>query len=377
MANADSNRVKIRFSRETVWGEDVAGPATTELRLTSETLEHSKETVTSETIRSDRQRDNVLEVGQSASGDIGFELAFADYESFFETALRNSISSATVALASTTVAASSITGPTGTNFITSFAAGQWIKNKTSGEIAKISSLTSTVLTTTGTTLVASTYVSAAVTGRTLINGTTKTSYFLEADFEDLTAVKHFSGMEIDGMTLSVASQQIITGAFTFVGKRGFTASTSQASTTASAGTNVPMTAAVNVLDIFEGGERLTNAVQSIDIALANNSRPRPQVASKTGAQPGDGGVDVTGQLNAYFEEIRMFNKLINHTTTSVDIKIDDVDGNMIIISLPAIKFSGGTPNAPGIDQDVFLPLDFVAFRDTTTDSTIRMDFLRA
>lgn len=382
MALADSNSVKIRYAQESTWGETPSGPAATELRITSESLVHNKETIVSETIRSDRQRDNLLQVQQSAEGELGFELAYSDYEPFFENAFRNTISSATVALASCTVAASSITGPAGTDFVASFEAGQWIKIQSTGNnqdesVAQITSLTSTVLTTTGTTLSASVLASAAITGRTLKNGTTKNSYFLEADFTDLSAVKYFSGMRVSECGVQFQASQIITGTFGFMGKKGFTASASVASTTTSAGTNTPMTAAVNVGEVREGGTVLTNKVQAFSFSLNNNMRARPQVGSTTTAEPGDGGVDVSGNMTVYFEDTTLYDKFVNHTETSISVKMNDVDGNKIILTLPAVQFSSGNPLAPGVDQDVFLSMDYTAFRDTTDGYTARLDFLPA
>jgi len=374
---SEANRVKIRASRETTWGETVAGPATTEIRVTSEGLIHEKATVVSAEIRSDRQRTNLLEVGNQASGPLNFELIYGEYESFFEQALRSAALLVTsINDASTTFAASSITMPTGVDF-TPFQTGQWVIAKgvlNANALVQVESRTSTVLTITGTTLQAE-VVSTTVLGRTIKNGTTKSSYFLEVDYEDITAVKYFSGMRVDRMQLQVTSQQIVTGAFNFMGKQGFQASTSVASTTTSAGSNVPMTAAANVVAINEAGVKLTNAVQAINLDLGNNMRALPQVSSKFSNNFGDGGVDVTGTLNAYFEDVSLYKKFLDHTASNITIQFKDVDGNFIVISLPEVQFSRGAPTTPGQDQDIFVPLDFTAFRDATDDLTIRMEFL--
>lgn len=379
---SDTNRVKIRWSRETAWGEAVSSPNVTEARVTGEGLSHDKSTVVSSEIRSDRQRAAVLEVGQAASGNIDFELTYGEFEQFFETALRGTIASATVADASTTFAASSITISAG-NFVASFVAGQWIKVQATGDanddaVVQIVSLASTILTITGSTLAAS-VSSAAMTGRTIKNGTAKTSYFIEADFADVTAVKYFNGMAIDQLSLDIVSQQIVTGVFSFMGKQGFTASTTRASAVTSAGTNTPLTAAVNVADIYEGatGAKLGDSVQSITLQIANNMRARPKVASKTGSQHGDGGVDVTGQLNAYFEGKTLYDKLVNHTESQLAVQMKDADGNFIIITIPSLYFAAGNPVTPGQDQDVFAALDFVARKDPTDDFTVRVDLLPA
>ncbi len=386
---ADTNRLKLRFARETDWGETVSNPASTEMRITRESLSHDKTTVVSNELRSDRQRAAVLEVGQAASGDIEFELTYGEFESFIETALRGTLASATVADSSTTFAASSITAPEGTNFVASFEAGQWIKVQATSDanddaVVQIVSLSSTVLTVTGSTLTVSVGASANITGRTIKNSTTKTSYFLEADFIDVTAVKYFNGMSIDQMSLNIASQQIVTGVFSFMGKQGFTSSATVASTVVtSAGTTTPMTAAVNVAEIYEGattgsgGTKLSDAVQSLTLRIANNMRARPKVGSKQGIQHGDGGVDVTGQVNVYFESKSLLDKLIAHTESSIAFQLKDLDGNFIVVTIPSLYFSQGAPATPGQDQDVFLPLDWVARADPTDSFTVRFDFLDA
>ena len=282
MAFSDANSVTIRYSSESSWGETVDDPATTQLRVLNESFSHAKETLVSNEIDSGRQRTALLEVADSAAGGFGFELIYGEYETFFEQALRGTISSATVSMASTvTVAASSITGPGGTNFVASFAVGQWVKLETTDDIVKISALSSTVMTIVGTTLTASTYSSAAITGRTLTNSTTKTSFFIETDFGSIAAVKYQSGMRCNTANLTVAAQQIITGTFEFVGKQGFTASTTVASSVVtSAGTNTPMTSAANVTRILHNDSVLLSSINSFSIDINNNMSPRPTVGSK-------------------------------------------------------------------------------------------------
>ena len=376
MAFSDANSVTIRYAQEGSWGETVSGPASTQLRVTNESFSHAKETIVTEEIDSGRQRTALLEVADSASGGFGFELVYGEYEAFITNALRSTISSATVALASTTFAASTITAPAGTDFVASFAVGQWVKIKTTDEIAKIKALTSTLMTITATTLTVSTHASVAITGRTVTNGTTKNSYFIETDFGSIAAVKYQTGMRVNTMNLAVSSQQIITGAFEFVGKRGFTASTTVASSVVtSAGTNTPMTAAANVPKILSDDATLATSVNSFSVDINNNMAPRPTVGSKFSSEPVDGGLDVTGNLNVYFDRIDFYNKLINHTSFSLDYVMRDADGNAVIVSLPEIKAAAGDPVAGGKDEDVFLSLDYQAIKDPTLAYTIRIDFL--
>lgn len=370
---SDSNRVKVRYARESTWGETPSAPNVTELRVTGESLGHRKDTRASNELRSDRQRTALLEVGQSADGDLPFELSWSGFEAFLETALRGTIASVAVDAASMAFTASAASGANFTNF----QIGQTVKitgGANNGALAEVTGRTASTIAFTGTTLTAST-ASCTVTGRTLKNGIAKTSYFLEVPHEDLAAVRYFNGMAVDGLQLNIASSEIVTGVFRMQGKGGFQASTSVASGITSAGAETPLTAAVNVGEIREGGQALATPLQAITLNVGNNMRVRPRVGSKQTAQHGDGTIDVTATLNAYFEDVSLLKKFIDHTATSLKVTLSDENAHKIVISLPKVEVSNANPSTPGLNQDVFIPVDVTAIYDPVSGATIRMDFL--
>ena len=83
---ADTNRTSLYLSEEPddCWGDapgvGVLAPKGYEVRMTGETLIHDKQTIVSNSIRTDRMRDTLSEVAVSASGDMNFELAFRDWD---------------------------------------------------------------------------------------------------------------------------------------------------------------------------------------------------------------------------------------------------------------------------------------------------------
>ena len=161
-----------------------------------------------------------------------------------------------------------------------------------------------------------------------------------------------------------------------VGKQGFTASTTVASTVVtSTNTNTPLTAAANVVKTLHNDSSLLSAINSFTVDINNNMAPRPTVGSKFSSEPVDGGLDVTGNLNIFFDRIDFYQDLINHTSFSLDYMMRDDNGNAVIISLPEIKGTTGDPMAGGKDEDVFLSLDYQAVKDPTLGYTIRIDFL--
>ncbi len=378
---ADSNQGSVRFALESVWGETPAAVSATEARITSEALTHAKQVITSQEVRSDREVVSVLEVGQSANGPINFELSYGDHETMIINAMRNSLSSARVATVSAAFTTTTLTVPATINLLASFAVGQWVRVTDDGgattvsTAVQISALTSTIATVIGQTFLSTVTASATIRGRTVANGTTKTSLFLETSFKDITAVKYLSGMRVDSLNLNVQSAQIVTGTFNFIGKLGFQASTTKSSVVVSAGTTTPMTAAVNVGTLIEGSTALANAVQSVSLTINNNMFLRPQVASKATANPGDGSISVDGTLSVFFEDVSLYKKMIDHTTSNFSMRFTDDANNMIIVTVHALKFSGGDPGVPGLNQDIFLPLNFTGFKHPGVGKTVRFDFL--
>jgi hypothetical protein len=76
-------------------------------------------------------------------------------------------------------------------------------------------------------------------------------------------------------------------------------------------------------------------------------------------------------LNTYFGDLTLYNKLLNNTATSYDLRVGR-DNKHVIIDLPRIKFSSGSPEVSGPDTDIPLNLGFQAMRDPTLGYTIKV-----
>lgn len=287
----------------------------------------------------------------------------------------------TVVDASATMAASSISFSSGTTPFSAFTAGQWVRvggasAAANNGIRQISSITTSTLTFRGATGSADGANSVHITGRNLRNGTTNRSFFLETDFEDISAVKYFRGMRVGDMSLSVAAGQIITGSFSFLGRNGAAASASVASSVVtSAGTNDVVTAAVNVGTIEVDDATLSDDVASFNLRISNNLRPQNAIGSKPAIGIGVGGIDVTGDVQLYFASITEYNKFINHSSTGISIPIVDDASNTVYITIPNFYYTGGDPTLTGVDADVFVTHAFQARRDPTLGYTIQFDFI--
>lgn len=210
------------------------------------------------------------------------------------------------------------------------------------------------------------------TGNTLVMGTQQSSYLLEQEFSDVTQFKYLTGVRCSQMTLNLTARQIINGTFNFLGKQMFAVLATRAGSSAAASTNSSMNASTNVASILEGGIAVSAPIRSITITINGNLRPLNQIGSLALAQIGDGTFNVSGRIEAYFQDSTIYDKVLSHATTSLAFRTIDDAGQGYDWLFPAIKLTGD-PNAAGQNQDIVLPLDWAAKYDATTGTMARIE----
>ena len=388
MSFADSNRVRFGYVEETgSYGETPATPTLQLIRVNSGEFNASKQTVISDELRSDRMVGAMAETGFESSGNVSFELAAGGvYDDFIEAALCGTWGpvtdfSGTLSWNDTTktLTDDGAGGTLGANL----EVGQFILIDGFDDTGldgwrQVSSITSNDAVVLSGTSAAGDIAGAAsrtAKGKTLKNGTTLRSFSIEQGFLDISQFMMFKGQRIGSMSLDTQSGAIITGSFGFQG-----ASIATASSTFSTGgtpTGAPVTdvlnATSNVGDILVDGTALSSALQSINLSLDNGVRSQMAVGSKYPVGVGIGRQTITGSLSAYFEDLSLYNRMLNHSDVALGWGFSDISGNGIHIELPRIKFGSSTPNAPGIDQDVMENIDFTAIANTAGTYQIRID----
>ena len=389
MAQGESNRVSVRVSKETVWNETPASPTMARLPILSSTLAHNKRTKQSETLRSDRMRDAQVQVGIDAGGGIPFELRFADFDAILECALASLYATASKTGAGTSNNLAFAIAGGGVQVITgqsgdwnSFTVGAWVRIKLAAQSAnngvfKVTAKTSTTLTVANAAGVAESNSVAVVAQKMLRNGTTKQSLLIEEQFEDLTNnYVNYRGMRVAGLSLNIQTESIITGEVRFMGARGNVASATLSGSLTNPSANDSMTASTNVGQIQEGGATLSTALKSLTLELNNNTRALQGLANVAAIGINFGSLEVTGRVEAYFEDQALLTKIFNHTSSSLVFQLNDPQGNTFVVTLAQLKFSGN-PTKPGINQDVMLPLDYAGERQPTDNYMIQIDALAA
>jgi len=207
------------------------------------------------------------------------------------------------------------------------------------------------------------------------NGVEKKSYSIEQAFTDINQFFIFRGQRLSSMSLEVSAGAIATGSFSFMGSETARAGTTFATAITPATTSPVVNGTSNVGSIIEDGVTLSTALQSISINVDNGLRNQQAVSHKFPAGIGYGRQTVSGSLTAYFETAQLYDKFLNHETTSLSFDFADADGNRLRITLPKVYFSSDSPAPTGIDQDVMESIEFTAVFDATTNCQIQLDYI--
>lgn len=387
MPQSESNRIDLRLSLETAWAETPAAPTMASLPYTSENLIYEKRTVKSSIVRADRLTDDVVEVGAGSSGDINFEYKFTDFESQMLAALgQQAWTSATKTGAGTAANIDFAVSGGGNQVITgqsgdwtNFTVGAYVRvsgaNANNNGVFRIFAKTATTLTVNNATGTSQTSSTANVLQKMARTGTYKHSFLFEKSFPDITQFVTHRGMRVATWALNVEAEQIITGSFGYMGERAVRAgATVSGSVTAASALSI-VSATANMGRLEEAGVALTTKIRKIHFNLSTNARSLTAVANKFPIGINMGSFEITGSLEAYFEDAAMLDKLINHSTTSLVFEFTSAEDDRTIITIPKLKFTSGWPVGAGLNQDTMLSLNFTAINDSVSSSMMQVDVL--
>lgn len=304
---ADGSRHSMRLVLETAYGVTPATPTLTPIRHTQTTLALSKDSLQSEEIRDDRQIADFRHGARQIGGDIQFELSFGSFDSILE----------------------------------ALTLGTWEAD------------------------------TPAVGTKQLKAGVTRRSFTVERQFGDIQSADKpfyvYTGVEFNQLQLQINANAMITGTFSVIGKD---LATSAAEITGAVISPVTTTSPLDSFTgaLLEGGTAIA-VITEIQLNLENGLEARFVVGSKTTIRPSIARSNVTGQVTAYFENSSLVDKFINETTSSIKVNLPDAAGNNLSITLPRIKYTGGSPDVGG-EGPVTLTMPFQAILDPVTGTNI-------
>lgn len=387
MPQAETNRTAIYWSAETIWAETPSSPTMTEIPFTGETLRANKNTVQSEVIRADRMRDDIVNVGNGTEGDINFELRFGDFDSLVESFLASTFVTASISRVDISADATDDSFNTAAgNFVTAgFVPGMWIRvggflgSADNNGLFKILTVAATKITI--DPLLSQSLVTDAageivtITAKMVRNGTLKTSILLEKRFLDIGQYATYEGFRLGQLNLNVTAEELVSGSFSGMGEREILAQASVSGADVAATSNNSMSASVNVGSLVQGTSVLATALRSIQLSGNNNLRALTAIANQYPIGINYGTFEVTGTIEAYFEDLLLYNQFTQHSQALLSFILTDNEDQSIVVTLPSVFFLSAPLPIPGENQDIITSIEFGAVRDPVTNCLMQVDFL--
>ena len=375
MSLAESNRVRIAYAKETVFGDGVLSPSTT-MRLTSESLIAEKATETSKELRSDRNVSDVIEVGASTSGSIDGELSLTTYDEFYEAALCG-VPGATTNFSGSATFTNSSSDIVATGAFVDVVVGQYIEIQGAADASNNGWHLVVARASDDLVQVSSTLVDAADTvtikGTSIKNGIEQTSFAFEKAFLDIDVYEKFVGMRTGKMSIDATAKQIATVNFEFMGTSAEVSDTEYVSSLGAPTSSEVVNATTDMGCVQVDGAVSDTPIQKISVSLDNKLRGQDAVCSKYAVGIGYGQMEVTGSLTAYFKNKGMLDIFLNHTSIAISFGFRDSAGNALRVTIPSAKITSNPVAASGIDTDIMQDLDFTAKLDTVTGCQIQID----
>jgi hypothetical protein len=385
MPFAQANSTSLRIFQETVWGETPATPTMDEIKFTGESLSHSKETAQSNVIRTDRMRDDLLQVGVGAEGDINIELCYTDFDKLIEGTLGGTFTTITQVAASLQVIAATrkIIRATGSWISDGYKVGLWVKGQAftapgNNGYFRIQALTATDMTVYDPELAL--VDEASTPGRTMKskwirNGGTLPSFLIEKAFTDISKFISFVGCMVNQLQLNVTAKEIVTGSFGFMGKSGVSSNTTVSGSVNAAGNKTALTASSNIGHLFLDDVVFAAYVRTLQMTLSNNLRAQDAVGNLAHVGLAPGFFEAKGSIELFLADMTMYLKMENHTAFGFSMRFTDPSGNVMIFTFPKFYLGKSTANATGGNTDVMLSGEVEAVRDSATSCIVQVDVL--
>jgi hypothetical protein len=213
-------------------------------------------------------------------------------------------------------------------------------------------------------------------GDVIRNGTTKRTYTVEVQMQDVSIFDYFSGMVGDSIEFGLAARSIVDVTVGWMGRAmtSLLARVSGASDIVAPAFDVLNTSS-NVGQIYENGAAVAGAnfVMSATISIKNSLRRRNGLGSLSSVDIIPGRVVVDGSVGTYFGDNTIRNKILNSTVSSLMFVLSDGTGPRgYVIDLPRIKWLEGDPANTGVDTDRTLAPRFQALRHPTFGYTFNI-----
>ncbi len=397
---ASSNFTTLAWYLETEYGVKPTSGAMRYTPFTGESLQFTKESITSNNINPSRQVSDTIQTGFEVGGSINIELGPKVFDQFISAAIWNNWGTATdedLTLQAINGAGSdhSFVDSAGASALDNLEVGQFFQisnmiESANNGIFQIKTLTATTITVDKD---AYTLVNESANSSAHINGcliknpasastSIRKSYWIEKAMEDIATPQYisYSGCMVNSMTVSAQASSILTGSFDFMGSLSTISETSGSveSKTAAYGSNI-LNAVSHVGSIRMSGEdvNITSGdgiyFQGLDFTLSNNLRGVQAIGQAGNVSVSPGQLTVTGNMNTYFQDDTMYQKFVDGSEFSLSYEVLDETGEGYVFYFPRVTVATSTMSASGSDQDLVENMTWSSLMEASSETSIQIN----
>lgn len=200
-------------------------------------------------------------------------------------------------------------------------------------------------------------------------GTTRKSLSIEEGALDIAQYRVYKGVIVDKFEVDAPASGVVTAKFDLLGldQTALASSSIDADGYTAAADKKPFTDGGTSGFIKEGGT-VVGYVTGLKFTVDNGHGKNYAFGSDVVRDFNTGNAKVTGTVTVFFEDAVMYNKFINGTASSLDVKLDD-GTNTLQFTMPNIKYTGASKTVSG-NGPITLSMPFKALRDGTAGSNI-------
>jgi hypothetical protein len=211
------------------------------------------------------------------------------------------------------------------------------------------------------------------TANVLATGVARRSFAMEEYFGDLGSADkdyhRWSGCEFSKLALQVANNQLVAANFDGFVRDVTRADAAVANSTYNAPSAIGPFAFKDAT--FTIGGTASGIITAWNLAIDRQLQPRYVANGTTSLRPDSKIVKVNGSVEVWLDigAGALIDAWLAETQKALDLSLLDPAGNTLLITVPALRFTSGSPNVPG-DGSIPVALSFEAYYDSVSSSQL-------
>jgi hypothetical protein len=202
----------------------------------------------------------------------------------------------------------------------------------------------------------------------------KDSFHFETEFGDVSQFMLYKGQMLGGVTLEASAEDVVKGTIETMGTRvssSQTTSMNEVGYTRVDALSTPVyNGTSNVRSLRKNYSDMGTAILSFSIDMKTDLRARSALGYYFPTSIGQGSLDITGKIEAYFLDLSLFNDFYDNKYVAFDFMFVDADNNSYMITLPRVFLKTDKVTPGGLNEDVIEEIEYGTTFDPVSKASI-------